>query len=346
VTLAACLLLAAGCSSGGPARGVAVRSINTSVGLGIDVGASAAPANIAAPPARQQSGNPPQIFPTYAPAPFPVYTPEPKLKCPAAGPFDFPAKEAGVQPTGRPVAASYAWKIDGSVDNGNGPTAVDTSEVREIKNIQDASNGPGAFTFTQTQTYLVDGRKGVLTTTFLVVPNSPAQTSSTNADVGRGMFIQSISFDGRDAAGQEDHTTFAPRPAVQMAAFPFVQGDGVAGSTPPNAVTGARQPITSSSGTDPSTGNRLTLDGTVDGKQQIDACGKKVDAWLVKTTESYTYTNSKTQQTNTLQSTYDYAIAPQYGSLLVFEHTEAPKDGPVVVISARIGRVPSGPKGS
>jgi hypothetical protein len=120
-----------------------------------------------------------------------------------------------------------------------------------------------------------------------------------------------------------------------MMAFPVVQGAGVAGSSPQTGT-----PITTSSGTDPNTGNQLTLTGTVSGKKQVDACGKKIDSWLVKTTQTFRYTSTRTGQTTSLQSTYNYAIALQFGSLLVYEHTEAPSDTPVVVLDARIGRIP------
>ena len=337
VLIAACLSLVAACSSSSSGRnGVAVRSLNTNVGLGIDVGANTAPANTAVVERSRGQENPNQILPTFQPPPFPYEQAAPKLKCPSAGPFDFPSEEAGVQAKGRPVAATYPWKLDGQADIGGGPNKVDTSETRQIKDIADDSGGPGAFDYSQTQTYLIDQRQhGVLTTTFRVVPNSRAQTRQTNSDVGRGIFLVSIRFDGKDADGHDSHTVFTPQPSVQMMAFPVVQGAGVAGSTPQTGT-----PITRSSGTDPSTGNSLTLEGNVFAKKQVDACGKKIDTWLMKTTETYTYNNSRNGQTNTLESTYNYAFALQYGGLLAYEHTEAPKDAPVIVLDARIGRVP------
>jgi hypothetical protein len=330
-----CALLGGACSSAKGEHGVAVRSLNTNIGLGIDVGANAAPANSVVAPRQQQI--PDQAPPTFTIPPFDFgQAPQPHVKCPAAGPFDFPSEEAGVVPKGRPAAASYVWKLDGNADNGAGPQKIDNSETRTIKNISDVSGIPNAFRYSQTQTFLVDQRQsGVLTTTFRVVPDSPAQTRQTNSDTGRGVFIESIAFEGRDASRNQTHTTFNPQPPVQMMAFPVVQGAGVAGSTPQTGT-----PITTSSGTDPNTGNQLTLTGKVFGKKQVDACGKKIDSWLVKATESYRYTNTKNQQTTTLQSTYDYAIALQYGSLLVYEHTEAPSDTPVVVLDARVGRIP------
>jgi hypothetical protein len=336
--IAGALIFGACSTSSDVKHGVGVRSINTNVGLGIDVNAAAAPANtVVAQPQQQGPNAPPPI--TIPPLTF--YTPPPalKMKCPAAGPFDFPAKEAGVEPTGRPVPATYTHKIDGTLDSGGGPVKLDTFDSRTIKDIQDVSGVPQAFRYSQTQTFLVDQRqKGVLTTTFRVVPVSPAQTSRTNSDVGRGIFIESIHFQGFSGNNRVD-STFNPQPLVQLMAFPVIQGAGVAGNTPQTGT-----PITSSSGTDPQTGANLRVTGTVKGKKQVDACGKKVDSWLTSTIEDYTYNDSSTGQTQTLESRYDYAFAIQYGSILVYEHTEAPAQGPVLIVSDRIGEIPKAPK--
>jgi hypothetical protein len=337
--LLAYLLLAGACSSATEAkRGVGVRTINTDIGLGINPDTAAAPANTVVQ-VRRQPGleQPPEI--TVPPLTF--YTPPPalKMKCPVAGAFEFPAVEAGVEPKGRPVVTNYPYKIDGNVDSGGGPFPVDTFEQRTIKDMQDFSGAPGAFRYSQVQRYSADQRQqGEITTTFRVVPRSPAQTDRTNSDVGRGIFIESIHFKGRDRQGNNVDSTFTPSPPVQMMAFPVIQGAGVAGNTPQTGT-----PVTTSSGSDPSTGSRLTLTGNVKGKKQVDACGKKVDSWLTTTTQQYTY-QTASGQTQTLESRYDYAFAIQYGSILVFEHTESPKDGPVIVIDTRIGQIPKGPK--
>jgi hypothetical protein len=337
--LLGCGLLLGSCASAAEVkRGVGVRSINTDIGLGINPESAAAPANTVV---RTETGStgiqqPPEI--TVPPLSF--YSPPPsiKMKCPVAGAFEFPAVEAGVEPTGRPVATNYPYKIDGTVDAGGGPYPVDTFETRTIKDVQDSPAGPGAFRYTQIQRYSADQRvTGEISTVLRVVPQSPAQTDRTNSDAGRGIFIESISFKGKDRNGNLVESTFNPQPAVQMIAFPVVQGGGVAGQAPQTGT-----PVTSSSGTDPSNGSSLTLTGNVKGKKQVDACGKKVDSWLVDTTQRFTY-NDGNGQRETLESRYRYAFAIQYGSILVYERTEAPKDGPVITIDSRIGQIPKGP---
>lgn len=338
--LLAFLLLAGACSDTPEVkRGVGVRTINTDIGLGINPDAAAAPANTVVQ-VRRQGG--PQQPPEITVPPLQLYTPPPAItmKCPVAGAFEFPAVEAGVEPKGRPVATDYPYKIDGTVDTGAGPYPVNTFEQRTIKDIQDFSGAPNAFRYTQVQRYSADQRQqGEISTTFRVIPQSPAQTDRTNSDVGRGIFIESIRFKGRDRQGNNVESNFNPQPPVQMMAFPVIQGAGVAGNTPQTGT-----PVTSSSGSDPSTGASLTLTGTVKGKKQVDACGKKVDSWLTTATQRFTYTDSASGQTQTLESRYDFAFAIQYGSILVFEHVESPKDGPVIVLDSRIGQIPKGPR--
>jgi hypothetical protein len=176
-----------------------------------------------------------------------------------------------------------------------------------------------------------------LTTTFRVVPTSPGQTETTRTDAGRGVFIVSIVFEGKDSEGRTIRAAFNPTPAVQLIAFPVKDGAGVGGTTPTQ--TGSRS-IDSSSGTDPGSGAQLTITGKVKGKKQVDACGERVDSWFTDAEQRFTYTDDRTGQTETLESNYDFGIATQYGGMLVYEHTDAPKDGPSIKIDARIGKVP------
>jgi hypothetical protein len=65
-----------------------------------------------------------------------------------------------------------------------------------------------------------------------------------------------------------------------------------------------------------------------------------VDSWFTDAELRFTFTDERTGQTQTLESNYDYGIAPQYGAMLVYEHTDAPKDAPAITVDARIGKVP------
>jgi hypothetical protein len=327
----AVLLSACGSGNAEDRRGIGVRSINTDVGLGVEVQLGA-PANIVV---QQTQRRPEQRLPSFTLPPIVPPTSAPTRPCPAAGPFDFPAKETGTFPTARPPAGDYPWKIEGTAVE----DPIDLFETRRIFDIRDDSASSDAFTFKQTQTFLVDDRRGAgtLTTTFRVVPTSAAQTSTTRSDAGRGVFIVSIRFDGKDSEGRRVISEFNPTPAVQLMAFPVKDGAGVGGTTPTQ--TGSRS-IDSSRGTDPASGAQLTITGNVKGKKQVDACGKRVDSWFTDAEQVFTFTDERTGQTETLESNYDYGIAPQYGGMLVYEHTDAPKEGPTIRVDARVGKVP------
>ena len=195
---------------------------------------------------------------------------------------------------------------------------------------------PGAFTFAQTQTNFADYRndQGTTTTIFRVVPTSPVDSEQVASDAGAGVFIEQIIFRGKDSEGRDVETTFQPVPAVQLIAFPVEDGSGNGGSA---AASG--QPIETSSGVDPATGARLTIQGKVKGKRQIDACGDRVDSWFVDALQIYQYPAGN-GQTETIEANYDYGIAPQYGGMIVYEHIDAPRDGPVAQVDFRVGRVP------
>lgn len=336
--LAAGAVLFSSCSgSSGSRPGVGVRSINTDIGLGVEVQLGA-PANIVVETATRR--RPEQRLPDFTLPPIVQPSPAAMRPCPEAGPLDFPAIETGTEVRGRPAEGDYPWKIEGSEVGSAGVVEIDEFETRTISEVADDSSGPGAFTYKQRQTFLIDDRGasgGSITTTFRVTPVSPGQTDVTRTDAGRGLFIESIVFEGKDQEGRTITSEFSPVPAVQLIAFPVQDGDGVAGATPTQA---GSTPIESSSGTDPGSGAQLTVTGKVDGKRQIDACGERVDAWFVDAAYRFTYTDDRTGQTRTLESNYDYGVATQYGAQLVFEKVDAPLDDPVIEIKSRIGQIP------
>lgn len=327
------VVLLTSCSSGGEGSGagVGVREINTNVGLGIEL-EQTAPANIVVQRPQQRRLDRPEstLPPLEFELPKPVNRP-----CALAGPFDFPAEETGVVPKGRPKPGIYPWKIDGEVATGDGVFTVDDFESRSISDVKDHQGIPGAFTFAQTQTSYADARRasGTTTTVFRVVPDNPVENEQVASDAGKGVFIEQIIFRSRNAEGQPTESTFNPVPPVQLIGFPVKDGAGNAGTTQ----TGA--PIRSSSGVDPNSGAQLTIQGTVKGKKQIDACGDRVDSWFVDAVQTYRYPTDN-GQTETLEANYDYGIAPQFGGMLVYEHIEAPLEGPIARVDFRVGRVP------
>lgn len=329
--MAAGALLLGACGGGGEGdAGVGVRSINTNVGLGVDVTAAAPPNTIVRSPRRLDEPSA-----TIPPLEFATPAPELNKPCPTAGPFDFPDVETGVEPAKvRPVERTYRWKVDGSVDTGGGPITIDGFEERTIKNVEDVSGVPGAYRFDSVQTFFVNQTKTEsVTTTYQVIPDSPGQSAATSSDAGRGLFLEEIVGKVPDGQGGTQDVSFQPVPPVQMLAFPVEDGAGNAGSTPAGTPIGSR-------GVDPANGAQLTIDGIVKSKKQVDACGKKVDSWFVDAAQTFTYTDPETGQTQSQESNFDYGVAIQYGSLIIYEKIEAPIEGPVIKLEFRIGEVP------
>jgi len=152
-----------------------------------------------------------------------------------------------------------------------------------------------------------------------VVPQSPAQTARTNSDAGRGVFIETIHFKGRDANGNNVRFDISPAAPVQVLAFPDDPGGRIGRKTHRDGT-----PITRSSGTDPNTGS-LTIRTAPLKAEEVDACGKKIDSWW-SATETYNYNNTQGQTQNArvaLRLRGSDPVRP----ILVYEHTEAPKDG-------------------
>ncbi len=323
-----CVFLLSSCGGeDGRRAGVGVRSINTNVGLGVEVQA-AAPAAILVPRPLRSIQEPSATLPPFE---FEV-PPKTTRPCPEAGPFDFPALDTGVEPQGRPAAGNYDWKLDGTVTTGDGVFTVDVFETRKIHDVQDHPSIPGAFTFVQDQEFLFDARStrgGTLSIRYRVVPDPAIQQEQLPNDAGKGLFIESFVYSEEDPQGRETRIEFNPVPAIQLLAYPVKDGTAI-----------------DSTGTDPATTAQLTVRGIVKGKKQVDACGQRVDSWFIDAEQIFRYTDDRNGQTETLGSNYDYGVAPQYGSMIVFEHIDAPMDGPAVRIDSRVGRVPAqgGPK--
>jgi hypothetical protein len=319
--LALGFMVLSSCSSEGDGarNGVGVRSINTNVGLGVEVQA-ASPANVVVRP-RERPQEPSATIP-----PLDFELPKPTNKpCPEAGPFDFPELDSGVEPKGRPVAGTYDWKQDGRYTDGFGDFPIDTFDNRKILNVKDHSTIPDAFTFDVQQENFFDSRqsRGVLITHYRVVPQPAVKQEQLPNDAGKGLFIEGHTFIGKDDAGHEFERTNTWSPAVQLLAFPVKDGTAI-----------------NSTGGDIGAGAQLTVAGVVKGKKQVDACGSRVDSWFINADLTFTTSDNRTGQTETFNMNYDYAVAPQYGGQLVFEHVEAPRDDPVLRVDSRIGRVP------
>jgi hypothetical protein len=336
VAILAALALFGGCAANQSERGVGLAEVSTDVGLGIEVLRKAAPPNIVV----RRPSRAPQATPLPTLPPLVVTTPKPTV-CPAAGDFDFPAQEAGVEPPEnvRPREGSYRYYISGKVSGEGGPQTINEFETRTITDVVDDGAGEGAYRFTVQQTQLLDDRSGsggILETTYLVVPRGNFQSvpnppdppgagadAPNVADSGRGVFLASYVFRGLDEEGNPSESRFEPTRPLLLLPYPVVQGFEI-----------------DSRGSDPETGSQLHITGTVKEKMQIDACGDRVDSWLVDAQETFTISDPETLQTETLEADYNYGVGPQFGGMVLYERVEAPLDGPTVQVDSRIGEVP------
>lgn len=324
-------LIATACSSTKIKRGVNVRGLDTDVGLGVEPVLGPAPGNIVVrkPIERDRLG--PIEFPTLPPIEF--ATPVPAV-CPRAGDFDFPEKDAGVDPPPnvRPKEGAYRFFLDGRIESDAGRVDIKQFETRVFSDVKDDTAAPGAYTFAVQQNQLLDERIGTgkLTTTYRVVPTgnfrtvpNPPDPAPAVSDTGRGVYLVSIRFQGVDDEGKPFESRFDPSNPLLLLPYPVVQGTDI-----------------NASGTDPQTGTQVTITGEVKSKKQVDACGERVDTWLIDAIETYRFSDPETFQTETIEADYDYGVAPQYGGMILYEKVVAPIEGPVIKLEARVGKVP------
>ncbi len=328
-------LAAMACSSSKITRGVGMSEINTDVGLGVEPVLGPAPGNIVVrrPIPRDQLGS--IEFPTLPPIEFETPTP---AVCARAGDFDFPEKDAGVDPPEgvRPKEGAYKYFLEGKITSDTGEFDVKQYETRVLSDVKDDTAAPNAYTFTVQQSQLLDERVGYgkLTTTYRVVPtgnfrtvpNPPAPAPGVS-DTGRGLYLVSIRFQGLDEEGKPFESRFDPSNPLLLLPYPVIQGTDI-----------------NASGTDPQTGTQVTITGKVVGKKQVDACGERVDTWLIDAVESYRFSDPETFQTETIEADYDYGVAPQYGGMILYEKVIAPREGPIIKLEARVGAVPEAGK--
>lgn len=252
------------------------------------------------PPASSPNpGFPVLVSPPTPPAtrlPSPPSPPPPS--CPQAHPFTAPRHVAGSSSNEAPTPATYPFRNEGFSERVQGERTTTENyppeSSRRIDEVQTRSDG--SFTYR-----VVDDLGGVAThTRFEVVPQSPLADQA-------GVFIRQI-VSGSDS--------FTPQPKLKILQFPAENGfewDAV--------------------GTDPLRQTTMSFHGRIgqevpDGpdedeepdlvpKIRVDACGEVLDAWYVDISGGQVI-----GPTTNLTFKSFYAIATQFGGLIVMEHTE------------------------
>lgn len=255
------------------------------------------------PPPPRPSSNPNPGFPvlvspvSQGTLPLPS-TPSAPSACPQAHPFTAPRHIAGTTSDRAPIAATYPFRNDGfSEQVRDGTTTVTNYPPESSRTVTDVqTDSDGSFTFR-----VIDDLSGAGTATrFEVVPESPLADQA-------GLFITQI---------ESPVDVFTPQPKLKILQFPVENGfqwDAV-GTDPFSQITMSFHGRIGQEVPDgPDDGDAADLEPKV----RVDACGEVIQAWYVDITQGQLIGPQSNQNFIT-----SYAIATQFGGLIVREHTE------------------------
>ena len=301
----ALLMVATACGPSAPLQ-VGVKEINTDVLIGPPERLG----RIVLPP-----GSGPIIgFPGIVEPPVIPVPPEPgrAVECPAVDPLATVAHPITAAVTKPPVAAAYTFRDDGVYTIGAKRGALPKTSIRRVGNIQHDASGD-SFTFD----VAIPGPLGlVTTTTYHVYPDQPNPVDPTP-----GIYIDQTVI---TQPGKQPRT-FTPVPSLELLQFP----------ASPGVSWSAR-------GVDPSSQTVMGYDATITRKDIVDACGTKVEAWVVDISNG-TVTNPIANTNVSFQMSIE--IAPQYGGLSVLDklnRTGTEQGEPVSTVNT--SRITSEPK--
>lgn len=203
-----------------------------------------APSPRAAPPARALPPLP-TFPPTEAPrdpgTPFVFPTP-PSTVCPAAGPTEFPEREAPIRVEGQPESGAYRWVYDGvRLGSTNVPALV--VGRREVTNV--ARDALGRVSFRTVEEDLRPGSGDTIVSDFIAQSDGVYLTRFTES-------------------GPAGSSSFSPLTPILYLPIPVQRGATF-----------------QSTGVDPLSVQAVAHTGRVIGRSRVDACGKVIEGWLV-----------------------------------------------------------------
>lgn len=274
------------CACAGPRRPVefGVKEVASDLVLG---GKPPAPALLPAPvPPVAFTASLADLAPQPARAPagtapaFPPATPAPAVACPAADPLAPIRVPAPNRITAPPQPATYSYRVTGAdTVGGADPRSVSLppTSTRTVRAINEASDG--SFTF------VVDATLGGETssTTYHVVPAGPLVPQA-------GLFLSGMT---TTAAGGQ--TSFTPRPELLLMPFPADPGATFTAAATDGVTT-------------------VKLDGTVNQKARVDACGTPLDAVAIHVEGTVSSAGPRSRQDDVKA---DYFIASGFGGLSI-----------------------------
>ena len=276
VPVIALALMATACGPSAPLD-VGVKEIDTNVLIGPPQPTG---------PIRPPGGSGPVFgFPGIIEPPVIIGPPEPPEPepCPAAdplSPIDLAAPSSIDEP---PVEASYVFRNAGTYERGDASGALAATSIRQIDNVVQ-NEGASDFTFD----VVIPGPLGArTTTTYHVYPDAP------NAAEQPGIYIDSIVTEQPGA----DDLSFSPIPSLELFRFPAVAGTSW-----------------SSRGVDPFQHTAMSFDARILRKEIVDACGTKLEGWLVDLTNG-----SLSDAVSGTEITFaeSFIVATQYGGIIL-----------------------------
>lgn len=220
----------------------------------------------------------------------PPFNPTTMVPCRQAGPNDVPAEEANVVVAGRPKEGVFSWKQKGQDQPPNYPFRFPLPDFveRQVKDVRPEA-GSSNFSFKTVE------REQRITSRTLVTSTFRVDLTNASANL-RGIFLTQIINDRRDGSAPR---VFNPTPPITFLPMPVNTGN-----------EGAFQTIA----VDTATLETMSHSGVVRDRLRVDACGTLIDSWLVDGEQTF----------GGIRRDYNYAIATQFGGVIIFEHSESP----------------------
>lgn len=304
------LALLAGACVKPDAPGIDVSPISARLVFGLPPEKPEAPSNPLVPPSFDDFDNGDDGF-DFGPEPEPlppITLPPPKVEfCPQAPPTAAVEKPTEVTITGDPLEGLTRWKVDGFRNNASVPRSYEGRIVRNFKEVPPDLDPRHQAGDKLTQFEMVQPLAGQ-ENLFLVSTYEVRTTTLQNRP-------------GAPAGPVQPPTVGQPERGVVLKRLDLVDGNGSAAGnpwSPPSGVLLLPLPVTSgetfqSSAVDPKNGRTIAVNGTVQFRSRIDACGDLVDGWLVDT-EMF---DSSQPTTEILK--YSFVVATQFGGQLISE---------------------------
>ena len=239
-----------------------------------------------APLAALDPGFPSFIVAPPVPAPLAPAAVKPvvKLKCPTAGPFDFPAEPVTSGIPKLPLGGRYHFRQQGSTTIDGKPAAPLTPEIdRVITNI--VKENDTSFSYDQ----VIEQGGMVTTTTYRVLKT----TDNSELD---GLYLTrvlTVMPDGTADEFRPSGTLLGPI-GVRLLRIPSEKAT-----------------VWQSVGTDAIHGTSMIVQGSIYDKDRLDACGTLIEVWKA------TVTATILGPTKNLDVTASYLVANQMGGLIV-----------------------------